>query len=305
MAVLGNHGFLHEGDLVTVTGMLTTDGSGRAIDPARVHKVSHQEPLLPFIMVNKNMGGSPADTANTSPIANSPGVYNVGLLVQTCGVITYVDAGGDFLYVDDGSGNLDGSGYYGLRILGPADGWPESPYVGNCLTVTGISSSFEVGDDNFASLMRPRSADDVVQHATGSGLLAYGEQGATLQSGAMMPETREPVEASVDYALAQPDGATVSLKGVQISGDLGPMFGVKEASEPLSPEPRLAVESASTIRPLWTVDVTGTITTLSTGQRMIVPTSILLYTDSSGGPVPPLPTTLGVFGAEWPWKTPL
>jgi uncharacterized protein YdeI (BOF family) len=285
------------GDSAMVRGILTTVNGERVVQYADVEEFTPGTSPDPIAMPNRSLGGGSL-SVYTAGIPDAPDVYNIGLLVWTSGVVTHLDNAG-FLYLDDGSALSDGSGYCGVKVLEPPDDWPAGLVEEDYLAVTGISSS-SMPNSVVVRTLRARSEEEV--HIVGSGTSTCGQQ-MSMSNGMMSRLTAEPAEGTIDYALAQSDGTKVSLEGVQITGDLGDMFGVKQPSESLAAEPRLVAECVATVKPLWTIDVTGVIGTLSTGQRSIVPTSILLYTDASGRPAPPPPTTLDLFGTEWPWKS--
>jgi hypothetical protein len=96
------------------------------------------------------------------------GINNIGLLVKTTGIVTYLDPAGGFAYIDDGSclddGNTLGDGgstITGLRVLlGLVVGAIKPGAVGSHLTVTGVSSITTVNGSRVAAL-RPRTQDDI------------------------------------------------------------------------------------------------------------------------------------------------
>jgi hypothetical protein len=86
---------------------------------------------------------------------------------------------------------------------------------------------------------------------------------------------------------------------VQASSVVGGYFGIKEMTEILGNGPRLWASRTCQVGPSWVVDVQGTITTLATGQRVIVPSSVWLYTDGQGRAAPPY---VSLMGGEWAHK---
>jgi hypothetical protein len=121
--------------------------------------------VAPLGMPNWAIGGS-AFSAYTLGVENGNGLNNIGLLIRTWGKVTYVDdidPVGEFFYIDDGSGLLDGSGYVGIRVsctnlLPPNEITP--PVLGEYTAVTGISSTIVISD-LVRPLLRPRDQNDV------------------------------------------------------------------------------------------------------------------------------------------------
>ncbi|MHB9036463.1 MAG: hypothetical protein ACYC64_07330 [Armatimonadota bacterium] len=78
--------------------------------------VTAQE-IKPLAMTNRAIGGG-ALNIYTPGVENGTGTNNIGLLIKTWGVVTYVDTSTTptYFYIDDGSGLQDGSGHKGVRV---------------------------------------------------------------------------------------------------------------------------------------------------------------------------------------------
>ena len=109
--------------------------------------VSHDNPIPePFGMRCRDVGGRALDEFNPG-VTNGRGPLNVGLLVYISGLVTATDPAGEWFYVWDGSnmfvpgmGSMpldDGSGNYGVRVVGHLDCEPWIDWVG----VAGVVST--------------------------------------------------------------------------------------------------------------------------------------------------------------------
>lgn len=133
-------------------------------------------PIQPLGMIGKSVGGiPPATETHTNGVTGGVGLYNSGLLARVWGRVVYV--GSDFIYLDDGSGLLDGNNLQNPYIVPLTGGSLIDPgieakglrvYFGNIakpgiddyVAITGISSLETVGS-NRVRLIRTRSAGDV------------------------------------------------------------------------------------------------------------------------------------------------
>jgi hypothetical protein len=88
--------------------------------------------------------------AGQAGITGGSGTGNIGLLVRIWGRVTYVDAGGGFFVVSDGSGVTDSSGHAGVRVSGGVPPWLAP---GEMVGVRGISSCFREGSQTFRLLI--------------------------------------------------------------------------------------------------------------------------------------------------------
>lgn len=87
------------------------------------------------------------------------GLSNIGLLIRVWGKVTF--AYGGFFYLDDGSALRDGEGATGLKVYVDS---LHRPRVGDCLSVTGISSVGLSSDGQHCiPVLRTRSASDIVK----------------------------------------------------------------------------------------------------------------------------------------------
>lgn len=142
-----------EGQVVTVRGVMATARGEREIAADIVQVTGSTQPLQPYLIGNRNLGGK--GFAPVIPEIEGPEglVHNAGLLAQVWGIVTTTGSG--WFYVDDGSGLADGSGNTGVRVSG--DG---NPPAGKFVRVTGIVSAFEI-DNQSRPCIRTRSAADV------------------------------------------------------------------------------------------------------------------------------------------------
>ncbi|MBI2843732.1 MAG: C39 family peptidase [Armatimonadetes bacterium] len=285
------------GDVVTLSGYTYLVDDELILDAPVITRSSTGSRPKTVGMPNRDIGG-PA--LGDQPGVISPyGLNNIGLLVETWGAVTYV--GTDDFYIDDGSNLQDGSGNRGARIA--ATGLSK-PSANDYVTVVG-NSSVSIVNEQVVRTVRPRvQADISVIGSAGGGM---GPMSAPERTSSLSSSVRKlpsmPAEGSIDYALEQPDGAQVCLKGVEtIAGD-GGIIGVKETVEPTPGCPRLFVQSSARLESLWWIDVEGAITTLDSGRRAVIADSILLYTDSKGRPAPPLPPMWYLYAPDWQWKT--
>ncbi|MCE5314128.1 MAG: TIGR03790 family protein [Armatimonadota bacterium] len=109
--------FVGKDDLVTVVGDLSGESSERTICASLVaYMDSLMTPLKPVFMLNRAVGGGNISSI-TKGVTGGVGLRNIGVLIKTCGKVTYIGGGGEkFFYIDDGSALSDGSGHKGLRV---------------------------------------------------------------------------------------------------------------------------------------------------------------------------------------------
>ena len=217
--------------------------------------------------------------------------YPVGYMSESEGIVPIPPGGGvrlDNAVVQENTGAT-------LVVLdaNPA-GWPSivnaTTYFsqGQTITVLGTVVSGSAGDELNADMIYCAEAPGGQEM-----LMAPGESG--MQS--YWPAENE--AGPIGCALSQSDGASVSLTAVQVARVVDGYFGVREMTEVLEGDPRLLVSRSCQVLPCWSVDVQGTITTLASGQRAIVPASVWLYTDAQGRPAPPY---VWMMGSSWPHK---
>lgn len=116
----------------------------------------------PLAMNNRKVGGGAygrQDAVLNNSLTNeyATGLNNVGLLVRSWGRVQYVEPSGNYFYMDDGSGLMDGSGHRGIRVA--IAGLP-APSPGSFVLVTGISSTTLIGG-NTVRMLRPRHVNDL------------------------------------------------------------------------------------------------------------------------------------------------
>ena len=144
-----------EGDVVNVSGTVSSVDGERAITNAVLESVSTGgNPPGPLGLPTDRLGGT------GSGISGSIGLYNIGLLVRTSGVVTQIGPG--YLYINDGSNLKDGTitgaeENVGVRVICDPAGYS----AGDFLIVTGISSCFEAAPGQIARRILTRRAEDV------------------------------------------------------------------------------------------------------------------------------------------------
>jgi len=134
------------GDLVTVTGTISTSGGERVITNPTVTWTGSTSAPRQLSMPNRSIVVSPGDT----------GLANAGLLVTVWGDVTFV--GSDYFYMDDGSNLADGSGNLGIKIHTRT---LTRPSFGQMAVVTGMCSA-EVSGSVTRRVIRPRIQTDLV-----------------------------------------------------------------------------------------------------------------------------------------------
>ncbi|MEN6521291.1 MAG: hypothetical protein ABFD46_09105 [Armatimonadota bacterium] len=139
------HG-LSAGQMVNVVGKtLTNDDSERYIAAVAVGKTGLGS-VGPFGMSNKSVGGTDLLSDGNvvqCGVLDGLGPNNIGMLIKVWGTVTQKDPSGSYVYIDDGSGLLDGSytdsaANIGVRVAMDGSGYKE----GDFLIITGVSSCF-------------------------------------------------------------------------------------------------------------------------------------------------------------------
>lgn len=266
-------------DFLCVTGVSSTTQAGEQI--ARCLRArSGQDALSPagyprYPRVGKGESG-------LFWIPNGPSIPVGGRVALHRASVTL--NAGQYLTVDHQEGSLDTTT---TRVVAAT-----SRQYGDCITVLGTVGAAvdETGDTVIADKIY---LEDVT---CGQGMSA-----GLPQSMAVTGEEKwaAPEPGSIDYALAQADGTSVTLSLVQVVKPVDGSFGVKELSEILGDEPRLVVASAAPTLPSWLVDVSGTITSQWPAPRLITGAEVWLYTDAAGRAIPPYSQ---VVTPDWPWK---
>ncbi|MDO8585580.1 MAG: hypothetical protein Q7T82_00920 [Armatimonadota bacterium] len=162
----GNPLIVSAGDMVDVSGVIKGSGVDCYIDyPEVTVRFPSVAQLAAFFMANRGLGGEGTDVL-------TGGARNVNLLVQTSGIVTYVDTATPikFFYVDDGSGLSDGLVFGGqttkgirVSITSLATGNTIlPPAIGQYVSVTGICAPQTVAGGKVLAQIRPRDQGDVV-----------------------------------------------------------------------------------------------------------------------------------------------
>ncbi len=152
------------GDGVTVSGELATVQGERVITNTSATVIAPTYPVPKAIsMLTQEVGGGSLNEY-TPGIPGGISTHNIGLLVQICGRVSYVNTLGKYFYVDDGCGLQDGSGQTGLLVhcggrpigntinLPPQDAYVKVTAVSSCRpSATGIIPT-----------VRPREQADIV-----------------------------------------------------------------------------------------------------------------------------------------------
>lgn len=144
------------GARVNISGIMQTDQDmERYIDCSSVTVAAPTSAkVVPWMMNNKAVGGSSlnynsATNAGQMGVDDPFGPNNIGMLITTSGVVTYVDPDLAFIYINDGSNLSDGNtlGQAGVSVIGLrvmlADG--NVPLEYTQVKVTGISSIERIG----------------------------------------------------------------------------------------------------------------------------------------------------------------
>ncbi|MEI6913586.1 MAG: hypothetical protein WCL39_00470 [Armatimonadota bacterium] len=150
------------GDVVTVSGGLSTVDGERAVIYPTIQKESVAIVPAPFGMGLKSVGGGPCyyvpgpPSAGQQGMKNGHGVSTIGLLSRVWGRVTSVTSG--MIYIDDGSGIEDGSQNIGVRVLCDTQGILPGQFV----SVQGPISCFAVGSGVLAPQIRARAGEVTV-----------------------------------------------------------------------------------------------------------------------------------------------
>ncbi len=158
------HGLI-AGTAVTVSGAMATTADGERMIQASSVSGMPGALLLPLALALRSLGGDAsagypaASGTGQQGVAGGRGLNNIGLLVKVFGRVTFVDPGGQFFTVWDGSLVKDADGHDGVRVWAPGLTLPGS---GDFVTVTGISSCTKVSEDLFPQVL-VRTAGDIVR----------------------------------------------------------------------------------------------------------------------------------------------
>lgn len=257
----------------------------------------------------RNLGGTPPSGA--PGVDGGAGLYNVGLLVKVSGLVTAIEDGAFFIDDDTSAG--------AVKVACDCT----VPDLGSLVMVKGISSIWEDGGGVRLRLIRARGSDDIAVIAGGGGLQSVSGSGAVSAQGGKLAtdalaasQARVSTFASWDvrpgcigWALAQPDGAVVSLYGENVSAvaDAGRSISLREPFEsgPLVSRLMLQLPSPTTLAAWNQIDiVSGTLSTLPSGQRLITnPTAVYRWTDADGSAMIRAPKKFDETGpVAWQWR---
>ncbi len=140
------------GALATVVGKMSTENGERAVDAiSNLTAGGASAQVGPLFMRMCALGGGSIagqegvveyrrirnDDAWSTVLVPATGINTIGVLARVAGKVTAI--GSDYLYVDDGTGCDDGSGFVGVRIL---CGTMAKPSVNARVAVTGVSSTY-------------------------------------------------------------------------------------------------------------------------------------------------------------------
>jgi len=283
------------GDLVSVTGTLSTNSAGeRVLCPGAVNVIGSTAPILPLGMTNRSLGGANLNYNSTTGegqrgITGGVGLNNVGLLVKTTGCVYSYDTSS--FQITDGSPNP-------TTVITPATVTPpQSGYV----TVTGISSLQSDGNGGYQPVLLVRNSDDIVTYEECE---TCGNSMRPNAPAIPMPEEPEVLATdTVAWALDQSDNTTVTVKACSVTSCSSSGLAITDGWGTF---PSILVPGNWAVDEWATVDVTGVLTTLPDGTRAITATQVLVYTDSNGRPFTfPMPWRNGRTGQlfeEWPYK---
>lgn len=157
------HG-LAAGQSATVEGVMGTTTDGERMINATSASGSAGQALPALGMTSRSLGGadsagySAADGTGQQGVTGGTGLNNIGLLVRVAGRVTFVDPGGQFFTLWDGSVVEDADGHDGVRVSAPG---LTLPALDEFATVTGISSCYKSGADLYPRVLA-RTAGDIV-----------------------------------------------------------------------------------------------------------------------------------------------
>lgn len=142
-----------EGTRATIVGTVRTNADGECFIDATAANPAGTGSVRPIGIVERALGGITGEQ-----IAGGSGLGNIGLLIRTWGIVT--QAGSGYLYVDDGSGVIDGTTTgseqnIGVRVICNPTGYSS----GDRVEVTGISSCFDASPALARRILARSSAD--------------------------------------------------------------------------------------------------------------------------------------------------
>lgn len=142
-----------EGTRATIVGTVRTNADGECFIDATAANPAGTGSVRPIGIVERALGGITGEQ-----IAGGSGLGNIGLLIRAWGIVT--QAGSGYLYIDDGSGIIDGTTTgseqnIGVRVICNPTGYSS----GDRVEVTGISSCFDASPALARRILARSSAD--------------------------------------------------------------------------------------------------------------------------------------------------
>lgn len=150
---------LQAGDIVDISGPLTSVEGERLFTSAAITKTGARAPIAPLKITLRSLASgdwNTSDGAGQRGVTEPPGANTstVGMLVEVSGLVKSAD--GSFIYLDDGSW----PGLAGVRVESTYAGAAATP--GKHIIVRGISSMRRSGAD-YQLVLKPRKAADFTQ----------------------------------------------------------------------------------------------------------------------------------------------
>ena len=168
------HG-LSAGTRADIVGAMATSADSERYIQASAVSLSGSGTIKPVHMGSRHIGG--VSSVGQIGVKDGLGPNNIGLLIRTCGRVSYVDPAGGLVYLDDGSGRYDGnsSNAKGVRVITTG---MQQPQLGTYTTITGISTIVTVGASKVRAV-RMTGCDSVQANAgfrvEGNRLILDGE----------------------------------------------------------------------------------------------------------------------------------
>ncbi len=255
------------GDLTDVTGTLETVDGERQIRAVSVSSQPAEGLIEPFVMSTFSLGG---EGLGLQPgVTGSAGLTNTGLLVQTCGTVTFTAPG--YLYINDGWNLRDGTvtagrDNIGVRVVCDSSGFTEGDFI----AVTGISSCFTTPSGAIARRILVSSAGDIVaHHRTGALFTSIG-----------------PLKCAAP-------GSQVRIEGVRMTATPSQMGGFMYVEEP-GHAVGIRVEADGSFQLGDAVGVTGIVSVLESGELTLADAAVSVM--SAGGPPKPYTIRMSALG---------
>lgn len=131
---------LMPGDVVSLVGTISTRSlnsrpAERQITSATIVKTGAIQSVAPLVANCSSIGGG-SSGAVLPGVSGGVGLNSIGLLLKVAGKVTAKT--GAYLYVDDGSGLVDDSGFASVMVKCPSGAYPPGVDVGKAVCVTGV-----------------------------------------------------------------------------------------------------------------------------------------------------------------------